>query len=180
MGFQSTPAGFPTGDDWIVMAGGLSEMFQSTPAGFPTGDTRRRGCRRAQSGFNPHLPVSQQVTRHGRAGRLCHRFQSTPAGFPTGDGSASAPPAGRGGFQSTPAGFPTGDGWSARCPARIRSFNPHLPVSQQVTWRSASVSPPVNWFQSTPAGFPTGDCQIARPLAAARCVSIHTCRFPNR
>ncbi len=177
-------------------------MFQSTPTGFPAGDQRNRLTGAWREGFNPRRPVSrpatvplhvdpfnQYVSIHadrfpGRRPGGCAnswwmtRFQSTPTGFPAGDdrlGRRSAPAhvsihadrfpgrrrspircsSARGWFQSTPTGFPAGDHHVAPVQAWPSGFNPRRPVSRPATMLIVS-------------------------SAASTYVSIHADRFPGR
>ena len=202
--------------------------FQSTPTGFPAGDDQGRASCHATPSFNPRRPVSRPATVLG-ALLLAVLLVSIHADrFPGRRRSSSSlhMPAAR--FQSTPTGFPAGDGRSADRGPRPSRFNPRRPVSRPATsWRMyprwcltsfnprrpvsrpATVAGPraltaqTGVFQSTPTGFPAGDgrrpartgwCScfnprrpVSRPATEQRggdqvgeAVSIHADRFPGR
>ena len=153
--------------------------FQSTPTGFPAGDDQGRASCHATPSFNPRRPVSRPATVLG-ALLLAVLLVSIHADrFPGRRRSSSSlhMPAAR--FQSTPTGFPAGDGRSADRGPRPSRFNPRRPVSRPATsWRMYPRWCLTSFNPRRPVSRPA--TEEGRHALAGVHVSIHADRFPGR
>ncbi len=159
--FQSTPTGFPAGDQRLRRRHRRRGRFNprrpvSRPATqcvpeqatvsihadrFPGRRRRRAGLRGSRwRCFNPRRPVSRPATRHERHPSRVRVVSIHADRFPGRRLNVASGVDAFVWFQSTPTGFPAGDGRPSARHSPAPSFNPRRPVSRPATLEAAGRS----------------------------------------
>ena len=177
--FQSTPANFTAGDDFLAAFGDERGVFQSTPANFTAGDLPPR----------PGAGLARAVSIHARqfhSGRLAQAIEDLPLPdvsiharqFHSGRLQAAVQPGERDRVSIHARQFHSGRPPHApRSGAAARCFNPRPPISQRATLLASCPHPEQEEFQSTPANFTAGDAGAGTAAADHGHVSIHARQF---